>query len=111
MVKSTGDAAITSDRMLYLAGKGAKATGRETPEGIVVIAGSLARLDEVESIHAFGTSLRQTLIESGVLRADAGHYVFTRQLIRLPRLRRRSWCFSDELRMGVLNGKRNRARR
>ena len=77
VVKSSSDAMTTSGRMLYLSGKGAKATGRETPEGIVVVAGSLARLDEVESIHAFGTSLRQTLIESGVLRADAGHYVFT----------------------------------
>jgi hypothetical protein len=62
---------------LVLTGKGANARGEERPEGFTVLAGSLGRLDEVDSIHAYGSNLRKTLIESGVLRAEAGHYVFT----------------------------------
>lgn len=81
VVKPSSDVATVSGRMLFLTGKGAKATGRETPEGIVVAAGSQARLDEVESIHAFVSSLRRTLLESGVLRAEAGHLVFTQDYL------------------------------
>jgi hypothetical protein len=77
VVKSAGDMGTAPGRVLFLVGKGAKATGRETPEGVVVLAGSQARLDEVDSIHSFGSNIRATLTESGVLRVEAGHLVFT----------------------------------
>ena len=59
--------------MLFLSGKDAEGRGQDRPEGFLVFAGSLARPDEVPSIHAWGTRMRKTLIESGVLiPADGG---------------------------------------
>ncbi len=69
--------------VLHLSGKGTKATGAETPDGFVVHAGSLARIDVVPSIHAYGVQLRDALRDSGRLVADGEHlrltedYVFT----------------------------------
>lgn len=77
VVKSADETGAGPDRVFSLAGKGANATGREMPEGFVVLAGSRARLDEVDSIHSFGSDLRTTLTESGVLRVDMGHLIFT----------------------------------
>lgn len=81
VVKSPDTVGATAGQALSLVGKGARANGRETPEGFVVLAGSRARLDEVDSIHAFAANLRSTLIESGVLRADAEHLVFTQDYL------------------------------
>ncbi|MGH9152571.1 MAG: DUF4357 domain-containing protein [Acidimicrobiales bacterium] len=69
--------------VLHLSGKGTKATGAETPDGFVVHAGSLARLDVVPSIRAYGVQLRDALRDSGRLVAEGEHlrlaedYVFT----------------------------------
>ncbi len=81
VVKPASESETIPAATLLLNGKGAKATGRETAEGIVVLAGSQARLDEVDSIHQFGSNLRATLTESGVLRVEAGHLVFTQDYL------------------------------
>jgi hypothetical protein len=53
--------------LLYLKGKGASGTGRLTAQGMLVLAGSLARTDEVPSIHTYGTTLRTGLKDAGTL--------------------------------------------
>ena len=69
--------------VLHLTGKGTAARGTETPDGFVVHAGSLARVDVVPSIHAYGVQLRQALMESGRLVSEGAHlrltedYLFT----------------------------------
>jgi hypothetical protein len=52
---------------LRLNERGAEGTGREVPEGFVVVAGSRARVEEVSSIHTFLSDLRSQLLERGVL--------------------------------------------
>lgn len=82
VVAFTGkEPSTNSEQAFFLRGKGANAIGYETPEGFAVLVRSRARLDEVDSIHAYGSSLRKTLIESGVLAIDAGHYVFTQDYV------------------------------
>jgi hypothetical protein len=63
---------------LHLKGKGAQATGADTPEGFVVFEGSLARIDSVPSIHAYMAAQRERLRAEGVLVPDGGHLRFTR---------------------------------
>jgi hypothetical protein len=63
---------------LYLRGKGAQATGADTPEGFVVDAGSYARPDSVPSIHGWLEAHRQRLLAEGVLVSDGSHLRFTR---------------------------------
>jgi Domain of unknown function (DUF4357) len=63
---------------LYIKGKGAQATGADTPEGFVVLAGSLARVDSVPSIQTWLEAHRQRLQAEGVLVPDGGHLRFTR---------------------------------
>ena len=60
----------SSSVRLFLTGKDTKAQGTETSEGFVVYAGSLGRAEAVPSIHAYGTQIRQALIEKGVLVLD-----------------------------------------
>jgi hypothetical protein len=48
-----------------LTAKQAEATGADGPEGFVVFEGSLARLDEVTSIHPYLTTLRHRLVNEG----------------------------------------------
>ena len=62
---------------LYLKGKDTDAKGFESADGFVVYAGSKARAEEVDSIHAYGSKLRQTLTEEGVLEPEGVHLVFT----------------------------------
>jgi len=62
---------------LRLSGKGADGRGQDRPEGFVVFAGSIARGDEVPSIHPWGSQLRKALVESGVLvPGEDGGFVF-----------------------------------
>jgi Domain of unknown function (DUF4357) len=63
---------------LHLKGKGAQATGADTPEGFVVYEGSLGRIDAVPSIHAYMQTQRQRLQAEGVLVPDGDHLRFTR---------------------------------
>lgn len=53
--------------LLYLKGKGTLATGRLTSEGMLVLKGSIGRVDEVASIHTYGTTLRTGLKGAGTL--------------------------------------------
>jgi hypothetical protein len=71
----------SSTDVLHLTGKGTKATGRETPDGFVVHAGSLARPDVVPSIHAYGAQLREALAESGRLVPDGAHLRLTEDYV------------------------------
>lgn len=67
----------SSSVRLHLVGKGANAEGTETADGFVVHAGSLARLDEVPSIHAYGIEMRKAMKANGLLVEDDGHLRFT----------------------------------
>ena len=64
-------ASAAKGRDLLLKAKGIEARGIDSPQGFVVRAGSTAVKIEVPSIHAYMTTLRQTLLKTGVL-ADAG---------------------------------------
>lgn len=101
---------------LHLAGKGAAARGTEIPDGFVVFAGSLARHDEVPSIHVYGTQLRTALLDSGRLVADGDHlrltedYVFsspsTAAMVMLGRTAngRIEWKAADGVTLKALQG-------
>lgn len=71
----------SSTTELHLTGKGTDARGTETPDGFVVLAGSLARPDAVPSIHAYGAQLRAALIESGRLVKDGEHLRLTEDYV------------------------------
>lgn len=55
---------LSSD-LLHLKGKGTTATGRLTSQGMLVLKGSIGRVDEVPSIHTYGTTLRTGLKDAG----------------------------------------------
>ncbi len=71
----------SSSVVLHLAGKGTKARGTEAPDGFVVHAGSLARLDVVPSIHAYGAQLRAALIGKGRLVQNGAHLLLTEDYV------------------------------
>jgi hypothetical protein len=62
--------------VLYCRGKGAEATGEYTEDGLVVHAGSKARLDTVPSVTAAVQRRRETLRAEGILEAEDGALVF-----------------------------------
>lgn len=62
---------------LRLQGLGAEGRGRETSDGFVVLAGSVARADVVPSIHAYLKDLRQSLAQTGVLNPEDRGLRFT----------------------------------
>lgn len=65
-----------ADELFYCTGSGAKGTGLYTPEGFVVLQGSIGRRENVPSI--IGTTLEQTranLITSGVFRVEGDKLV------------------------------------
>jgi len=57
--------------LLYLKGKETTATGRLTSQGMLVLKGSVARPDEVPSIHTYGTTLRTGLKDAGTFQITA----------------------------------------
>jgi Domain of unknown function (DUF4357) len=63
---------------LHLKGKGAQATGADTPEGFVVFEGSLSRIDSVPSIHPYLQAQRERLKAEGVLVPDGSQLRLTR---------------------------------
>jgi hypothetical protein len=71
--KSTGP---RESALLYLRLKDAEGTGKETSEGFVVLANSLATKREVPSIPPLIRDLRKTLVERGVLVPNDTHLVF-----------------------------------
>lgn len=65
---------------LLCQGNGAKAQGRDTPQGFVIEAGSTAVLNEVPSLKSYFPSvieLRSELLKNGVLVEEAGFLKFT----------------------------------
>lgn len=65
--------------LFYCSSSGADGKGLYTPEGFVVLAGSIGRKENVPSIQ--GTSVeqfRQRLLETGVVRVEGDKVVFTR---------------------------------
>lgn len=66
---------------LFLKAKGIEARGFDGSEGFVVRAGSQAVKEEVASIHAFLSELRQSLVAKGVLGASAGLYAVTQDYV------------------------------
>lgn len=62
---------------LYLKAKGLKASGRESSEGFVVMAGSQAILKAWPSVSSSVCNLRDSLVQNGVLQLKDKTYVFT----------------------------------
>jgi hypothetical protein len=73
--KAKADAVKSAD--LFLKAKGIEARGVDGAEGFVVRAGSQAVKDEVASIHAYLTDLRQALLTQGVLQDSGAIYRLT----------------------------------
>lgn len=66
---------------LFLKGKDAVGKGTETSQGFKVFAGSVARPDEVDSIHGWTHELRSDLLENGVLKQAPEGLVFTQDYV------------------------------
>jgi Domain of unknown function (DUF4357) len=64
--------------LFYCKGSGADGVGEYTTEGFVVLKGSKARLDSVASIQPSQERIRQQLAAQGIMAAQGGVYVFTR---------------------------------
>jgi hypothetical protein len=73
----------TTEERLHLKGPHATGEGKDTAEGFVVFAGSLARADSVPTIPNFAVNLRAALVEQGLLEVAnsslrfAADYVFS----------------------------------
>ena len=80
--KTTGQEESTPSQILNCAIKGLIATGYLTPNGIVVLKGSQAVLEERESASKWPSVLsqRNRLIEDGTLIKQNGAYVFTKDV-------------------------------
>jgi len=70
------EAQPSSSTRLYLRGPEADAEGFESADGFVVYAGSKARAEVVDSIHAYGVKIRSALVEQGVLLPAGASLVF-----------------------------------
>lgn len=66
---------------LHITSKGIRAEGVETPEGLLVRAGSEAVKDEVESIHNYMSELRTALVTNGVLKLTGDRFVFSQDYV------------------------------
>jgi Domain of unknown function (DUF4357) len=64
--------------LFYCKASGADGVGEYTTEGFVVLKGSKARLDSVASIQPSQGRIRQQLAAEGIMAAQGGVYVFTR---------------------------------
>ncbi|SET02277.1 protein of unknown function [Methanococcoides vulcani] len=60
----------------YYKGKDAEGEGEYTEEGFIVNKGSKSNVDEAPSIHSSIKSLRENLVEKGILREENGLYIF-----------------------------------
>jgi hypothetical protein len=65
---------------LYLRGKSAEATGAEKADGFV-FEGSLARSDTVPSIHTYLRTLRERLVNEGILLSSQDYLRFARSYL------------------------------
>jgi Domain of unknown function (DUF4357) len=64
--------------LFYCKESGADGVGEYTTEGFVVLKGSKARVDSVPSIQPSQERIRQQLAAEGIMAAQGGAYVFTR---------------------------------
>lgn len=68
--------------VFYIASKGVRAFGMETPQGFIVYAGSTAVVDEVKSMKgSLGSRLRVALQENTVLASNGSALVFTQDYV------------------------------
>ena len=67
--------------LLFIAGKGIKATGYEDAKGFVVLKGSQVVKDEVPSIHEYLSTLRKDLLAQGVIGGNGTQYGFTQDQV------------------------------
>lgn len=72
---------VQKEQLLFLSGKGVKATGYIHPEGFVVRGGSEAVKEETASIHKFLSKIRSDLVEQGVLTDHGRCYVFSQDYV------------------------------
>lgn len=78
--KAASNVGPNDKTVLYCKGRGGEAKGMDTPQGFVVLAGSLAALDEVPSFKVHWVSLskrREELMKNGVLVPESGVLRFT----------------------------------
>jgi hypothetical protein len=68
---------IATKNTLFIKAKGIEARGYESSEGFVVLKGSQAVKDEVDSIHRYMSVLRANLIDQEVFLAEGDHYLLT----------------------------------
>lgn len=66
---------------MFIDAKGIKATGYEDPKGFVVLKGSQLVKDAVPSIHAYMITLRNDMLEQGVISANGNAYVFNQDYV------------------------------
>jgi hypothetical protein len=64
---------VARQSQYVLNGADCSAKGYESPEGFVVMAGGLARTEEVPSFHQYLSDLRATLIEKGIFIPEGKH--------------------------------------
>ena len=62
---------------LFLKGPDCQAEGMETPEGLVVFKGALARIGETSSIHKYMTDARENLLLRDIFKEEEGQYILT----------------------------------
>jgi hypothetical protein len=66
------------EELFYCKGSGGDGVGEYTTEGFVVLKGSKARLGSVVSIQPSQERIRQQLVTDGIMDAQGGVYVFSR---------------------------------
>jgi hypothetical protein len=67
--------------LLFIESKGIKATGYEGPKGFVVLKGSQLVKEEVPSIHTYMSTLRNDLLEQGVISPNGNAYVLNQDYV------------------------------
>lgn len=67
--------------LLYLHGPDAAATGKESADGFVVLAGAAVRPTTSSSMHKFMADVRQSLIEEGVIHTTSDGLQFARDYV------------------------------
>ncbi len=77
----SGEDANDFDDTLLLKGRGASGIGAEHPQGFIVFKDSKAAGDEVESIHAYMSTLRSKLISDGVFVEEETGYRLDRDYV------------------------------
>lgn len=67
--------------LLYIKAKGVTGSGYEGTKGFVVCSGTRAVTEETKTLHGYISTLRQDLLDQGVLVPDGDHYKFTQDQV------------------------------